>query len=198
MVGASAAACRQNLKSANYTGSFTGGLTFASTGVTPNGTNAYMNTGFIPSVDNIANSAHLSFYSRTNISTSTISMGGYSINYNQIAPCFAGITYLNINNTGGNIVVNTASNSLGLFLASRTSDTIVMGQINTSQIVGSAPTTRDAFSIYIGAVNTNGTPLFYDTKECAFASMGDGLTNTEAANFYTAVQAFQTTLSRQV
>jgi hypothetical protein len=28
--------------------------------------------------------------------------------------------------------------------------------------------------------------------------MGQGLTDTEAANYYTAVQAFQTTLSRQV
>lgn len=34
--------------------------------------------------------------------------------------------------------------------------------------------------------------------ECAFASIGDGLTDTEAVNFYTAVQRFQTTLGRQV
>jgi hypothetical protein len=39
---------------------------------------------------------------------------------------------------------------------------------------------------------------FYDNKELAFSSIGDGLTDTEAANFYTAVQAFQTTLGRQV
>ena len=38
----------------------------------------------------------------------------------------------------------------------------------------------------------------YSAKECAFASIGDGLTDTEAANFYTAVQTFQTTLSRNV
>jgi hypothetical protein len=35
-------------------------------------------------------------------------------------------------------------------------------------------------------------------RECAFSSIGDGLTDTQASNFYTAVQAFQTTLSRQV
>jgi hypothetical protein len=39
---------------------------------------------------------------------------------------------------------------------------------------------------------------YYTDRECAFASIGDGLTDTEAANFYTAVQAYQTTLSRQV
>jgi hypothetical protein len=41
-------------------------------------------------------------------------------------------------------------------------------------------------------------PQFYSTKECAFASIGDGLTDTEAGNLYTAVQAYQTTLGRQV
>ena len=49
MVGASAAACAQNLKSSSFTGTFTSGWTFASTGVTSNGTSAYMNTNFIPS-----------------------------------------------------------------------------------------------------------------------------------------------------
>ena len=39
---------------------------------------------------------------------------------------------------------------------------------------------------------------FYTNAECAFASIGDGLSDAEAANFYTAVQAFQTTLNRQV
>ena len=44
MVGASAAACAQNLKSSSFTGTFTSGWTFASSGVTPNGTSAYFNT----------------------------------------------------------------------------------------------------------------------------------------------------------
>ena len=38
----------------------------------------------------------------------------------------------------------------------------------------------------------------YGNRECALASIGLGLSDTEAANFYTAVQAFNTTLSRQV
>ena len=48
MVGASAAACAQNLKSASFTGTFSSGWTFASTGVTGNGTSAYMDTLLIP------------------------------------------------------------------------------------------------------------------------------------------------------
>jgi len=40
--------------------------------------------------------------------------------------------------------------------------------------------------------------LDFSAKETAFSSIGDGLTDTQAANYYTAVQAFQTSLSRQV
>jgi hypothetical protein len=42
------------------------------------------------------------------------------------------------------------------------------------------------------------SPGQYSGRETAFSSIGDGLTDTEAANYYTAVQTFQTTLSRNV
>jgi hypothetical protein len=56
------------------------------------------------------------------------------------------------------------------------------------------------FNIYIGASNNQGTPSEYQRggTNYALASIGDGLTDTEAANYYTAVQTFQTTLGRQV
>jgi hypothetical protein len=38
----------------------------------------------------------------------------------------------------------------------------------------------------------------YGNKQQAFASIGEGLTTTEASNLYLAVQKFQTTLNRQV
>jgi hypothetical protein len=39
---------------------------------------------------------------------------------------------------------------------------------------------------------------FYSSNELALASIGEGLTDIEAADFYTAVQTFQTTLGRNV
>jgi hypothetical protein len=39
---------------------------------------------------------------------------------------------------------------------------------------------------------------YYGTRQLAFATIGDGLTDTDASNLYTRVQAFQTSLSRQV
>ena len=54
-------------------------------------------------------------------------------------------------------------------------------------------------NVYLGARNDFGTPpVFFSNTETRFFSIGDGLTDTQASNFYTAVQAFQTTLSRQV
>ena len=52
--------------------------------------------------------------------------------------------------------------------------------------------------MYIGGVNNNGTAQFFDNHLISFYYYSDGLTDTQASNFYTAVQAFQTTLSRQV
>ena len=53
-------------------------------------------------------------------------------------------------------------------------------------------------SFYIGAYNRNGTADNFSIRETAFNSIGDGLTDTQASDFYTSVQTFQTTLSRQV
>jgi hypothetical protein len=53
-------------------------------------------------------------------------------------------------------------------------------------------------SLYVGARNNLGTADRFSDRQNAFVSIGDGLTSTQASNFYTAVQAFQTTLSRQV
>jgi hypothetical protein len=55
-------------------------------------------------------------------------------------------------------------------------------------------------NMYISAHNNDNpsTPAAYDIRQNAFVSLGDGLTDTQESNLYTAVQAFQTTLSRQV
>ena len=201
MVGASSAACAQNLKSSSFTGTFTAtGWDFASTGATPNGTSAYMDSNFIPLNDNIANSSHMSYYSRTLSGTGIrIDMGCYQggANPNQIAIAVNGtLTYCNPNCVN-DTQVRFNSNSQGFFLTSRTTSTRVMGQRNSTQTIGTANENRNNTKIFIGAVNLAGASYFSD-RECAFASIGDGLTDDEADDFYTAVQTFNTTLSRQV
>jgi hypothetical protein len=206
MVGGTATTHKFNLKdprdlSAAFRLSFSGGWTHSANGALPNGSNAYADTFFNPSIDNSANSSHLSYYSRTLVNESKIEMGCYSgINYNQIAISFGGTTYCNPNNAGGDIDVNFATNSQGFFLASRTSATAIMGQRNLTQVTGLSNENRNNFKIFIGTYNNNGIPdaAGYSSKQCAFSSIGDGLSSAEATNFYNIVQAFQTTLSRQV
>jgi hypothetical protein len=68
----------------------------------------------------------------------------------------------------------------------------------TARTTTTAQTTLPNNNVYIGASNANGTANDFSSREIAFAHMGDSLSNTQFNNFYTAVQAFQTTLSRQV
>jgi hypothetical protein len=52
--------------------------------------------------------------------------------------------------------------------------------------------------VYLGALNFNGAADFFSNQRIALSTIGDNLTAMEEGNLYTAVQAYQTTLSRQV
>jgi len=209
MVGASAAACAQNLKSSSFTGTFTSGWTFASTGVTPNGTSAFFNTGLQPSTQLTGSSTHVSYYSRTNTTTNAgIEVGTWNSGYSEgielaINRSNAGTkTYLTINSSGGvNNALGGNQTSTGLFIGCRTSSSLATLYKNGTSLgtnTNSLTPVLSSFNIYLASSNEFGTAGTFSTKQCAFASIGDGLTDTQASNFYTAVQAFQTTLSRNV
>jgi hypothetical protein len=206
MVGASAAACAQNLKSASFTGTFTSGWTFASTGVTPNGTSAYMDTNLTPNGTISQNSASVSVYSRTNNTglSSRIELGSSNatVDFQESIRWDGSLGNLSRLNNG--YIVGTsgyvATKTSGFFLTSRTASTTTKkfedGTLKETTADTSA--TPNSVKVYLAARNNSGVAAFYDVKQYAFASIGDGLTDTQAGNFYTAVQAFQTTLSRQV
>jgi hypothetical protein len=199
MVGASAAACAQNLKSSSFTGSFTSGWTFASTGVTPNGTSAFFNTTYNPSVSGLLDSGHLSVYSRTDLqSGSTIDFGANAPAY-FVSYFFGGVTYSGINSSdtpSGPTFTPTTSLLLISRIASTTAKIFRAGTLANTD--GKASTSRPNQTLSLGALNNNGTNALFSSRQYAFASVGDGLTDTQASNLYTAVQAFQTTLSRNV
>lgn len=208
MVGASAAACAQNLKSSSFTGSFTSGWTFANTGVTPNGTSAYMDTFLNISLQaNWVGNNHFSFYSRTQ----TPSGSGWNMgvgNASNGLPLF-GLAVVRSGNAAiydsGNFPVDrinvTQSDGQGFWLGSASSTSSRTFTKNGSTIgVSTTITTATASNdtIYLGALNNTNGSDFFMSQECAFSSIGESLTSTQASNFYIAVQAFQTTLSRQV
>jgi hypothetical protein len=203
MVGASAAACAQNLKSSSFTGTFNGGWTFASTGASPNGTNAYFNTGFVPASSLTQDSNHLSFYSRSNVAASSEveigSMTTLGSRFFHMHTFYSGNIMFSLLATSTTQSVSN-NNSLGFFNGNRTSSTIVSNFKNGSNLgnvnMNSVPLNSN--NVYISALDIDNVPSNYSTKQCAFASIGSGLSDTDAANFYTNVQTFQTSLSRQV
>ena len=204
MVGASAAACAQNLKSSSFTGTFSSGATFTSDGYNPNGA-SFMNTQLIPLNDLQLNSTHLSQYFKV-----------YNIN------AFAGIgcaddvyftkslyAYWNYTNEGGIFRVNSNSNiynsprpntfTKGLGIISRTASNSTIFYDRTFAYANSTTisTGLSSFPISVSGRNIAGNTSGRTTNIISFTTIGDGLTNTDALNLNTSVEAFQTTLSRQ-
>jgi len=202
MVGASAAACAQNLKSSSFTGTFSSGWTFASTGVTPNGTSAYMDTGLIPNTSLTLNSVHISTYTRTNSAVNGADIGSSD------SPNYVGGIYIVQRWSDGNsypnvfglssVTSSTYSDSRGFFLLRRNnSSQIIMSKNAVNNTVSQTSVSKTTVAIALGALRQP-TTTFFSNRELAFNSIGDGLDDTQASNFYTAVQAFQTTLNRQI
>jgi len=181
---------------------FNGGWTHSSTGATPNGTNGFADTKLVPNSVLSLNSTHISGYLRTNLNSdapilSAENAASYS-NGLYIWPKQVLFGYsIRINdNTSQGGGTNT-DDIRGLHIASRTASNVKKYRLNTSQkfSVTTASQGLNTDSIYIGASRNNAN---YFNNQIAFASIGDGLTDTEELNFYTAVQAFQTTLGRNV
>ena len=160
----------------------------------------------IPNSVLINNNYHLAYYSRT-------SELGYAASEIGCVNSNAQALGIRMHDSGlngkffysgpfpANTVLINNTDTTGLMIGSRfTIDSAKIYQdgsflaSNTSLNTGILPT----ISLGVGAQNYTGFQGEYSGKECAFSSIGDGLTDTEAANYYTAVQTFQTTLGRQV
>ena len=190
MVGASAAACAQNLKSSSFTGTFSSGWTFASTGVTGNGTNAFMDSGLNTNTVLTPSSAHVSYYVNNTSGDNPILSNN---NDNCFIQPYTGTYYAGL---GTNVFSQVAfTKSSAFYLVSRQS-AVSIKLIRNSNILLADTKVSTTFSS--ANVLLNRYTSSYVNARCAFASIGDGLDDTQASNFYTAVQAFQTTLSRNV
>ena len=205
MVGASAAACAQNLKSSSFTGNFSSGWIFASAGVTSNGTSAFFDTNF-NNQNNWTSTSNgsMGFISTTNQSATVCDMGsgaviGTGANSSTIYSNYTGNYYGGLNCT----VVTPGSvntSSIGFFVTSRTttsaysihkrgSSTI---NLTTTDAVGTNPSAN----IYLGAGNNAGSPQLYAAKQYNFCFIGDGLTQSQVDTYYSLLQTFNTSLSR--
>ena len=212
MVGGTAVTHKFNLKNPLDTDAafrlvFSGGWVHSNTGALPNGTNAWANTFFNPLTSfNSQNDSHISYYSRTNSNgVNSVEMGvdNYLSKGIFIAPKFNGASsaYRCVNS--GQTAAGTSPTTNGMFTASRIVSTAMKLYKNSSVLFNDTVTSvgLQNMTIILGAYReggAGGSPRYWTDRECALSSIGDGFTDTEVSNYYTAVQSFQTSLSRNV
>lgn len=197
-VGGTAASHKWNLKDARdldvaFRLVFSGTWSHSENGATPATASAY--TFLNPSTILSQNSISLGYYSRTNISGNQIEIGAFLISTGAyLTYRYSGTAYKSMNSLQ-TIRGSLFTPTIGLLIGTRTSATnekyYHRGVLVDNLIVNSIAPTNNIISI--GQLNGQ-----YSTKQCAFASIGDGLTDTDALNLYNLVQAYQTTLGRQV
>jgi hypothetical protein len=181
---------------------FFGGWTHSSNGVLPNGTNAYADTFLTPSTSLSIDNASLGYYGGNNTGSSIDkatmgSLNGPPFKVFCVIPAYTGIGLFGDVNDGS--ITSTANtNTSGFIFITRTSSTQKIHSIRGVQTTKTETSTGlPTRKVVIGARNYN-TIEFYSAIQHRFTFIGDGLTDTEASNLYTRVQAFQTTLNRQV
>jgi hypothetical protein len=197
IVGASAASTAQNLKSSSYTGTFTSGWTFASNGVTGNGIATYYDTTLQPNIAMNYNNQSYFIYKAT-VQAGTVSEYGVNDGSQNGTNCFLAIGY---NTIGEFVTAGRFSNitTAGAYILNRnnSNDKTLFNNGTIFQTINNAATNYTLGNLYLGARNSV-AGLNSTNSQIRFFAVGDGLTNTQASNYYIAVQAFQTSLSRQV
>lgn len=208
MVGGNATAHSYNLKDiTKFQITWNGGITHSSTGVLPNGTNGYGDTSLIPSSSLSANNIHLGYYSRTNSAVASSSTMGSDDALSErcriVLRRTGDLAYTVIGNPTVGLSTFTVTDSKGLFIGNAPNSATRKFYKNGSSLTavsqsGFGTNGLSQRSIYLCCFNNNNFAVEYDNKECAFATIGDGLTDTEASNLYTIIQNYQTILNRQV
>ena len=212
-VGGTATTHKFNLKDprdadAAYRLSFVGGWTHNSDGITGNGTNTYSDTFLKPTTNLTANDNNFSIYIRNNptagfvydivswkVGTAAMSIAARFTAFG-LTDRFLGDMYFPTNR------VNAAdTSSIGYYVLSRTSSTVLKAFKNGTQLGSTVTSTATLFNnlterTWIG--QRDDLAASYTARNYAFATIGDGLTDSDATALYNIVQRFQTSLGRQV
>jgi hypothetical protein len=196
MVGASNAACSQNLKSASFTGVYSGVWQYNITGVSPISASDLQVPLDLNTMNSI-NDISFGFYNRTLDSIGSVGSFGWFLSGNPNVQFFVkyndGNRYgyiFDSNNLGG-----AAGDIRGLNSISRINNTQKMMQKNGTISTFAAASSGSLFSKNFSFIKGSQGGL---VLENAFGFIADGLSSSELSNLYTVVQAFQTTLGRQV
>lgn len=189
------------MNTSQYQLTWYGGWSYNSTGVTPNGTTGYADTGFKPITHGslTANNNHIGIYSRTSTASNYYNAGSET----SPAQNALNIWVRRTDNTSGydsgtytanrNVFSNIDGKGyyLGKVNSDLTSKFYKNGVLkNTISITNMSLTD---VNIYLGSTN----PVnLYTNQEISLFHCGTGLTDTDATNLNTLVQSFITALGR--
>ena len=207
-VGGSASSHKFNLKdprdlNAAFRLTFYGGGAHSSNGYQLNGSNSWGDANLVPSGVLTNNNLSIGFYSRTNrAGANRVAIGSFDSSNNSSLMIFPRYSdnkaYFGLSDYSNGSKPSVTS-TLGFFQGARNnSSTQTLCNINGTNYSFtynsiSLPTTP----FYVGSIGY--FPATYvDSLELAFAYVGDNLSSTDLSNYYTAVQAYQTSLGRQV
>lgn len=181
-------------------GTFNGGFTHNSNGITGNGTNAYFNTGKNMNAILNQNSNSIGYYNRTANPLNDRYSGVGSPNWFILGKATSPNVGTDYWGNSGSSLFDNSFNVNRFIIGNRTSSTnVAIYRNGLLTLSGSRPSQAiPTNNFYISAVNNGGTPFLYSNMNYAFWYFSDGLTLTDVANLTSTVLAFQTALSRNV
>jgi hypothetical protein len=172
---------------------FSGGIIHDSNGITLNGVNGFVSTFFNAFTNNL-NNGNISIYNRTNNAGSYYDFSNLTGAFDQ-AILIKWIDNKYYINSGTQTYPNFVNADARGLYAMNYNTTNIKGYKNGTLVITENKVSTGVNNNYTIGRNSSGQ---YSNRNYAFASVGDGLNDTEAANFYTAVQTFQTTLGRSI
>jgi len=211
-IGGTAAAHKYNLinpldTDAAFRLDFVNGATQDSNGVTFNGTDQRANTFFTPSTNFAsADSAHLSIYNRTAGKDDGFFLAARQSADSQTTAIQFDPGKENFSMVNGNSNSKGNYTSLqGFILANRSAASgvdVVQYYLNSTNVANAGTTsntpTSNTLTLGVRNQNTGAQAGTFTAYNCAFATIGTSLTSGEVTDLYNAIQAYQTTLGRQV
>lgn len=177
----------------------------ADQGYTGNGTNSYVNTGFIPNTHGVAlttASVGIGVYERTNVGSSSVAIGVSSGATIALRPRNGSNFIVATTGINGATFAESITDSRGLTEASRSAADTVTGHKNgvaladVTGLAGTAALSNGA--LFICANNNGGTPSALRTAQVAFAFVGGATTSDQRVARYNNVQALMTAIGAQV
>jgi hypothetical protein len=211
-VGGTAYSHKYNLKNTSvFTATFNGALIHNSYGVGSGSIGTgYIDSNFLDTRDftDISSSAHVSIYGTVGNGATGVMQPIWNFNPTTFNSN-GGINFQTSNYTYGgaarifgssNMSVSTTT-GLGMNIITRTDATsnsfyykTPLVDFNSNSVSAFRAAGTQGNIKFLGGVYSNTTTML----GLGFASIGEGLSSTDAANLYTVVQAYQTTLGRQV